>query len=66
MFTLSLTKQSTRAPEGWYKTALPWNGNHPELPNNRDESRRGLNSLTRELRCEPLCESPLFPNWPCH
>ena len=43
-------EQLTRAPEGWYETALPWKGSHPELPDNRDGSLRRLNSLTRKLR----------------
>ena len=43
-------EQLTRAPEGWYETALPWKGNHPELPNNCDGNLRRLNSLTRKLR----------------
>ena len=43
-------EQLTRSPQGWYETALPWKGSHPELPNNYDGSLRRLNSLTRKLR----------------
>ena len=25
-------EQLTRSPQGWYETALPWKGSHPELP----------------------------------
>ena len=40
-------EQLMRAPEGWYETALPWKVNHPELPNNRDESIHRSNLLTQ-------------------
>ncbi|XP_068703885.1 uncharacterized protein [Montipora foliosa] len=43
-------EQLTRSPEGWYETSLPWKGNCPVLPNNRDGSMRRLNSLLRKLR----------------
>ena len=43
-------EQLTRSPEGWYETSLPWKGNCPALPNNRDGSMRRLNSLLRKLR----------------
>ena len=26
--------------EGWYETGLPWRGNHPVLPNNREKNKR--------------------------
>lgn len=42
-------EQLTRSPEGWYETSLPWKGNCPALPNNRDVSMRQLNSLLRKL-----------------
>ena len=42
-------EQLTRSPEGWYETSLPWKGNCPALPNNRDGSMRRLNSLLRKL-----------------
>ena len=43
-------EQLTRSEEGWYETALPWKGNHPPLPTNREGSVRRLNSLVRKLR----------------
>ncbi|CAB3982952.1 Hypothetical predicted protein [Paramuricea clavata] len=43
-------EQLTRLTEGWYETALPWKGNHPELPNNYDGNIHLLNSLTCKLR----------------
>ena len=43
-------EQLIRAPEGWYETALPWRGNHPELPNNKQGSLQRLESLTRRLQ----------------
>ena len=43
-------EQLTRSEEGWYETALPWKGNHPPLPSNREGSLRRLNSLLRKLR----------------
>ena len=42
-------EQLTRSPEGWYELSLPWKGNCPALPNNRDGSMRQLNSLLRKL-----------------
>ena len=38
------------SPEGWYETGLPWRGNHPELPTNKQGSIRRLSSLTRKLQ----------------
>ena len=29
-------EQLQRSPEGWYETGLPWQGNHPELPTNKE------------------------------
>ena len=29
-------EQLVRSPEGWYETGLPWKGNCPPLPNNRE------------------------------
>lgn len=43
-------EQLTRSPEGWYETGLPWKGNCPSLPNNREGSLHRLNSLLRKLR----------------
>ena len=40
----------TRDEEGWYETGLPWRGNHPVLPNNREGSLRRLPSLYRKLK----------------
>ena len=42
-------EQLQRSPEGWYETGLPWRGNHPELPTNKQGSIRRLSSLTRKL-----------------
>ena len=38
-----------RNEEGWYETGLPWKGNHPPLPNNKEGSLRRLASLVRKL-----------------
>ena len=43
-------EQLQRSPEGWYETGLPWRGNHPELPTNKQGSIRRLSSLTRKLQ----------------
>ena len=43
-------EQLTRSSDGWYESALPWKGNHPELPNNYDGSICRLHSLVRKLR----------------
>ena len=42
-------EQLVRHEEGWYKTGLPWRGNHPVLPNNKDGSLRRLASLNKKL-----------------
>ena len=42
-------EQLTRSDKGWYKTGLPWKGNHPPLPNNKEGSLRRLTSLIRKL-----------------
>ena len=42
-------EQLVRHKEGWYKTGLPWQGNHPLLPNNKDRSLQRLASLNKEL-----------------
>ena len=34
---------------GGMKTGLPWKGNHPPLPNNKEGSLRTLTSLVRKL-----------------
>ena len=43
-------EQLTRDPAGWYETGLPWKGNHPNLPNNKQGSQRRLQSLLRKLK----------------
>ena len=45
-------EQPKRDPERWYETGLPWRGNHPSLPNNKQGSLRRLNSLTKKLQRE--------------
>ena len=47
-------EQLTRDKEGWYETGLPWQGNHPVLPNNREGSLRRLASLNRKLKRQNL------------
>lgn len=42
-------EQLTRDEEGWYETALPWRGDHPPLPSNKNGSLRRLTSLVRKL-----------------
>ena len=42
-------EQLVRAEEGWYETGLPWRGNHPPLPSNKQGSLRRLNSLNKKL-----------------
>ena len=49
-------EELTRSPEGWYETGLPWKGNHPTLPNNKEGSLRRLNGLTRKLKTQELVE----------
>ena len=47
-------EQLTRNPSGWYETGLPWRGNHPHLPNNKEGSLRRLATLTIKLEREGL------------
>ena len=47
-------EQLTRDEEGWYETGLPWRGNHPVLPNNKEGSLRRLASLNRKLKRQNL------------
>ena len=47
-------EQLTQDKEGWYETGLPWQGNHPVLPNNREGSLRRLASLNRKLKRQNL------------
>lgn len=42
-------EQLRRSEEGWYKTGLPWKGDHPPLPANNDGSLRRLANLVRKL-----------------
>ena len=49
-------EQLVRSPEGWYETGLPWKGNCPPLPNNREGSLRRLNTLVRKLRKTDLLD----------
>ena len=42
-------EQLVRSEQGWYETGLPWKGNHPTLPSNKNGSLRRLNNLTRKL-----------------
>ena len=43
------SEQLRRSEEGWYETGLPWKGNHPPLPNNKEGSLRRLACLVRKL-----------------
>ena len=44
-------EQLTRNPEkGWFETGLPWKGDHPPLPTNKDGSPRCLHSQMSKLR----------------
>ena len=47
-------EQLTRNKAGWYETGLPWRGNHPELPYNKEGSLRRLVSLTKKLERQEL------------
>ena len=47
-------EQLTRDEKGWYENGLPWCGNHPVLPNNREGSLRRLASLNRKLKRQNL------------
>ena len=47
-------EQLQRSSERWYETTLPWNGNHPPLPNNKSGSLRRFNSLVRKLERSDL------------
>ena len=44
-------EQLTRDPEkGWYETGLPWKGDHPPLPTNKEGSLRRLHTQLSKLR----------------
>ena len=47
-------EQLVRHEEGWYETGLPWRGNHPVLPSNKDGSLRRLACLNRKLERQEL------------
>lgn len=49
-------EQLQRSSEGWYETGLPWRGNHPELPTNKQGSLQRLSSLTRKLQRSNLAD----------
>ena len=42
-------EQLVRNKEGWYETGLPWRGNHPPLPSNKQGSLHRLNNLNKKL-----------------
>ena len=42
-------EQLRRDPGSWYETGLPWKGNHPPLPSNKQGSIQRLDSLMRKL-----------------
>ena len=42
-------EQLVRNEEGWYETGLPWRGNHPPLPSNKQGSLRRLTNLNKKL-----------------
>ena len=41
-------EQLVRNNEGWYETGLPWRGNHPSLPSNKQGSLRRLTGLNKK------------------
>ena len=43
-------EQLTRDPSGWYETDLPWKGNHPDPPSNKQGSLNRLRSLLRKSK----------------
>lgn len=47
-------EQLVRHEEGWCETSLPWRGNHPVLPNNKDGSLRRLACLSKKLERQEL------------
>jgi len=48
---LGLAEQLTRDPvKGWYETGLPWKGDHPPLPTNKEGSLRRLHVQLSKLR----------------
>ena len=47
-------EQLMRSDQRWYKTGLPWRGNHPTLPSSKNGTLRRLNNLTRKLNQSEL------------
>ena len=49
-------EQLTQNPEkGWYETGLPWKGDHPPLPTNKEGSLRRLHTPTHNCQnCSAL------------
>lgn len=47
-------EELVRDEEGWYEASLPWRGNHPTLPNNREGSMRRLDGLNKRLARQGL------------
>lgn len=46
---MEFREQLSRNETGWYEAALPWKGNHPPLPSNKQGSLRRLENLKRKL-----------------
>ena len=42
-------EQLVRHEEGFYEAALPWIGNHPDLPSNKSGSLKRLDNLVKKL-----------------
>ena len=40
-------EQLRRSEEGWYETGLPWKGDHPPLPSNKEGGLCRLASLVQ-------------------
>ena len=49
-------EQLTRSEEGWYETSLPWQVNHPPLPNNKSGSLKRLDNLVRKFEKQNIIE----------
>ena len=49
-------EQLERSPEGWYETGLPWRGNHPVLPSNKQGSLSRLSTLIKKLERNNLTD----------
>lgn len=47
-------EQLVRHEEDWYETELPWRGNHPLLPSNKNGSLRRLACLNKKLERQEL------------